>query len=83
MLNTKLLATELASKEGISQKSALRIVKSVLDVMAKSLSKQESVKLAGFGQFKVKNKSGKLLDKAFSTNVVHFSASKTLKAKVK
>lgn len=83
MLNTNCLANELAKSEGLSQKASLKLVKSILDIMTKSLAKQETVKLTGFGQFKVKNKTGNLGPKKFSVNVVHFSASKTLKAKVK
>ena len=50
------IANELYEKIGISKKEALDIVELVLDTLKESLKNGEVVKIAGFGNFVVRNK---------------------------
>lgn len=50
------IANELYEKIGISKKEALDIVELVLSTLKESLKNGETVKIAGFGNFTVRNK---------------------------
>lgn len=50
------IANELYEKIGISKKEALNIVELVLNTLKDSLQRGETVKIAGFGNFVVRNK---------------------------
>ena len=50
------IANELYEKIGISKKEAMDIVELVLDTLKDSLKNGEIVKIAGFGNFVVRNK---------------------------
>ena len=50
------IANELYEKIGISKKEAMDIVELVLDTLKDSLKNGETVKIAGFGNFVVRNK---------------------------
>lgn len=50
------IANELYEKIGISKKEALDIVELVLSAMKEGLKNGETVKIAGFGNFIVRNK---------------------------
>lgn len=50
------IANELYEKIGISKKEAMDIVELVLDTLKESLKNGETVKIAGFGNFVVRNK---------------------------
>ena len=50
------IANELYEKIGISKKEAMDIVEIVLDTLKDSLKNGETVKIAGFGNFVVRNK---------------------------
>lgn len=50
------IANELYEKIGISKKEALDIVELVLNILKESLKSGEIIKIAGFGNFVVRNK---------------------------
>lgn len=50
------IANELYEKIGISKKEALDIVELVLSTMKESLKNGETVKIAGFGNFVIRDK---------------------------
>lgn len=53
------IANEIYEKVGISKKEAADIVELVLDLVKTSLQKGDSVKIAGFGNFVVRNKGSR------------------------
>lgn len=91
VLTKKVLAEQLAAKEGITKKAATEAVNFVFDEAAKALKKGETVDINGFGKFTVKKRAArtginprtKEQIKIKASKVPAFKASKTLKDLVK
>ena len=91
VLTKKVLAEQLAAKEGMTKKAATEAVNYVFDEMAKCLKKDGTVDINGFGKFTVKKRAArtginpltKEKIKIKATKVPAFKASKTLKDLVK
>jgi integration host factor subunit alpha len=60
MAMTKLdIVQNVTDKLGLSKKASSKIVESVFEVMKEQLSKGETVKISGFGNFVVRNKKSR------------------------
>lgn len=55
MMNTKVLAKDVAAKHGVTEKQAHDVLSGLLDGIAEAVAKGEEVNLPGFGKFKVKD----------------------------
>lgn len=90
-LTKKVLAEELAAKQGMTKKAATEAVNYVFDEMAKTMKKGGTVDISGFGKFTVKKRAArtginpqtKEKIKIKAAKVPGFKASKTLKELVK
>ncbi len=81
--NIDTLARQLAAKKDISIVKATAEIREVLELIKSNLDTKNSVKLANFGKFTVRNRSGVLQGKAYSTKVITFTSAKAFKNKVK
>ena len=60
MTMTKIdIVQNVSDKLGISRKDSTRIVESVFELMKEQLSKGDTVKISGFGNFVVRNKKAR------------------------
>ena len=77
------LARQLAAKNNISIVKATAEIREVLELIKSNIDTKNSVKLANFGKFSVRDRSGVLQGKPYSTKVITFTSAKTFKNKVK
>ena len=82
-INIDNLARQLAAKKDISIVKATAEIKEVLDLIKSNVDTKNSVKLANFGKFTVRNRSGVLQGKPYSTKVITFTSAKAFKNRVK
>ena len=91
ILTKKVLAEEIAAKQGLTKKAATEAVNYVFDEAAKTLKKGGVVDINGFGKFSIKKRAArtginpqtKETIKIKASKVPAFKASKTLKELVK
>ena len=81
--NIDTLARQLAAKKDISIVKATAEIREVLELIKSNIDTKNSVKLANFGKFTVRNRSGVLQGKPYSTKVITFTSAKAFKNKVK
>ena len=85
--NIDTLARQLAAKKDISIVKATAEIREVLELIKSNIDTKNSVKLANFGKFTVRDRSGVLQGKPYSTKVITFTSAKAFKnranAKVK
>ena len=81
--NIDTLARQLAAKKDISRVKATAEIREVLELIKSNIDTKNSVKLANFGKFTVRNRSGVLQGKPYSTKVITFTSAKAFKNKVK
>ena len=81
--NIDTLARQLAAKKDISIVKATVEIKEVLELIKSNIDTKNSVKLANFGKFTVRDRSGVLHGKPYSTKVITFTSAKAFKNKVK
>ena len=77
------LARQLAAKKDISIVKATAEIREVLELIKSNIDTKNSVKLANFGKFTVRNRSGVLQGKPYTTKVITFTSAKAFKNKVK
>ena len=82
-INIDTLARQLAAKKDISIVKATAEIREVLELIKSNIDTKNSVKLANFGKFTVRNRSGVLQGKPYSTKVITFTSAKAFKNKVK
>ena len=81
--NIDTLARQLAAKKDISIVKATTEIREVLELIKSNIDTKNSVKLANFGKFTVRDRSGVLQGKLYSTKVITFTSAKAFKNKVK
>lgn len=81
--NIDTLARQLAAKKDISIVKATAEIREVLELIKSNVDTKNSVKLSNFGKFTVRNRSGVLQGKPYSTKVITFTSAKAFKNKVK
>ena len=81
--NIDALARQLAAKKDISIVKATAEIREVLELIKSNIDTKNSVKLANFGKFTVRDRSGVLRGKPYSTKVITFTSAKAFKNKVK
>ena len=81
--NIDTLARQLAAKKDISIVKATAEIREVLDLIKSNIDTKNSVKLANFGKFTVRDRSGVLRGKPYSTKVITFTSAKAFKNRVK
>ena len=77
------LARQLAAKNDISIVKATAEIKEVLELIKSNIDIKNSIKLANFGKFTVRDRSGVLQGKPYTTKVITFLSAKAFKNKVK
>ena len=77
------LARQLAAKNDISIVKATAEIKEVLELIKSNIDIKNSIKLANFGKFTIRDRSGVLKGKPYSTKVITFTSAKAFKNKVK
>ena len=82
-INIDKLARQLAAKKDISIVKATAEIREVLELIKSNIDTKNSVKLANFGKFTVRDRSGVLQGKPYSTKVITFTSAKAFKNKVK
>ena len=82
-INIDNLARQLAAKKDISIVKATAEIKEVLELIKSNVDTENSVKLANFGKFTVRDRSGVLQGKPYSTKVITFTSAKAFKNRVK
>ena len=82
-INIDNLARQLAAKKDISIVKATAEIREVLELIKFNIDTENSVKLANFGKFTVRDRSGVLQGKPYSTKVITFTSAKAFKNKVK
>ena len=81
--NINTLARQLAAKKDISIVKATAEIREVLELIKSNIDTKNSVKLANFGKFTVRDRSGVLKGKPYSTKVITFTSAKAFKNRVK
>ena len=81
--NIDTLARQLAAKKDISIVKATAEIREVLELIKSNVDTKNTLKLANFGKFTVRNRSGVLQGKTYSTKVITFMSAKAFKNKVK
>ena len=81
--NIDTLARQLAAKKDISIVKATAEIREVLELIKSNIDTKNSVKLANFGKFTVRDRSGVLKGKPYSTKVITFTSAKAFKNRVK
>ena len=81
--NIDTLARQLAAKKDISIVKATAEIREVLELIKSNIDTKNSVKLANFGKFTVRNRSGVLQSKPYTTKVITFTSAKAFKNRVK
>ena len=82
-VNIDNLARQLAVKKDISIVKATAEIKEVLELIKSNVNTKTSLKLANFGKFTLRDRSGVLQGKPYSTKVITFTSAKAFKNKVK
>ena len=82
-INIDKLARQLAAKKDISIVKATAEIREVLELIKSNVDTKNSIKLANFGEFTVRDRSGVLQGKPYSTKVITFTSAKAFKNKVK
>lgn len=82
-VNIDNLARQLAVKKDISIVKATAEIREVLELIKSNIDTKNSVKLANFGKFTVRDRSGVLQGKPYRTKVITFTSAKAFKNKVK
>ena len=82
-INIDNLARQLAAKKDISIVKATAEIREVLELIKFNIDTENSVKLANFGKFTVRDRSGVLQGKLYSTKVITFTSAKAFKNRVK
>ena len=82
-INIDNLARQLAAKKDISIVKATAEIREVLELIKSNVNTKTSLKLANFGKFTVRDRSGVLQGKLYSTKVITFTSAKAFKNKVK
>ena len=82
-INIDNLARQLAAKKDISIVKATAEIREVLELIKFNIDTENSVKLANFGKFTVRDRSGVLQGKPYSTKVITFTSAKAFKNRVK
>ena len=82
-INIDTLARQLAAKKDISIVKATAEIREVLELIKSNIDTKNSVKLANFGKFTVRDRSGVLKGKPYSTKVITFTSAKAFKNRVK
>ena len=82
-INIDNLARQLAAKKDISIVKATAEIREVLEIIKSNVDTKNSIKLANFGKFTVRDRSGVLQGKLYSTKVITFTSAKAFKNKVK
>ena len=82
-VNIDNLARQLAVKKDISIVKATAEIKEVLELIKSNIEPMNSIKLANFGKFTVRVRSGVLQGKPYTTKVITFTSAKAFKNKVK
>lgn len=77
------LARQLAVKKDISIVKATAQIREVLELIKSNVNTRNTVKLANFGKFTVRKRTGVLQGKSYTTNVITFTSAKAFKNKVK
>ena len=77
------LARQLAAKKDISIVKATAEIREVLELIKSNIEPMNSIKLANFGKFTVRVRSGVLQGKPYTTKVITFTSAKAFKNKVK
>ena len=77
------LARQLAAKKDISIVKATAEIREVLELIKSNVDTKNSIKLANFGKFTVRDRSVVLQGKPYSTKVITFTSAKAFKNKVK
>ena len=81
--NIDTLARQLAAKKDISIVKATAEIREVLELIKSNVDTKNSIKLANFGKFTVRDRSGVLKGKPYFTKVSTFTSAKAFKNKVK
>ena len=81
--NIDTLARQLAAKKDISIVKATAEIREVLELIKSYIDTKNGVKLANFGKFTVRDRSGVLQGKLYSTKVITFTSAKAFKNRVK
>ena len=81
--NIDTLARQLAAKKDISIVKATAEIREVLELIKSNIDTKNSVKLANFGKFTVRDRSGVLQGKPYKTKVITFTSAKAFKNRVK
>ena len=81
--NIDTLARQLAAKKDISIVKATAEIREVLELIKSNIDTKNSIKLANFGKLTVRDRSGMLKGKPYSTKVITFTSAKAFKNKVK
>ena len=81
--NIDTLARQLAAKKDISIVKATAEIREVLELIKSNIDIKNSIKLANFGKFTVRDRSGVLKGKPYRTKVITFTSAKAFKNKVK
>ena len=81
--NIDTLARQLAAKKDISIVKATAEIREVLELIKSNVDTKNSIKLANFGKFTVRVRSGVLQGKPYTTKVITFTSAKAFKNKVK
>lgn len=82
-INIDKLARQLAVKKVISIAKATAEIKEVLELIKENLNSRNIIKLANFGKFTVRDRSGVLQGKPYRTKVITFTSAKAFKNRVK
>ena len=77
------LDRQLAAKKDISIVKVTAEIREVLELIKSNIDTKNSVKLANFGKFTVRDRSGVLQGKPYKTKVITFTSAKAFKNKVK
>ena len=81
ILTKKVLAEEIAAKQGITKKAATEIVNYVFDESAKTLKKGGTVDINGFGKFSIKKRAARTGINPATKQKINIPAKKVVKFK--
>jgi len=59
-MNKKQLAGKIAEQHGVTKSQAEAIIDSLLNLISEALTKQDKVRLVGFGNFVVRTRAGRV-----------------------
>ena len=72
------IVQNISDKLGLSRNNSARIVESVFEIMKEQLSKGDTIKISGFGNFVVKSKNARRGRNPQTGNEMEISARKVL-----